>query len=87
MMVPQFVRFYGYNLKDTFNEYAVAFFSLVNAMHRLQAKERLDGVLEVSVGMAGKDGSETIHKLKEQSEGLGKYIREAKVVRDVNKRR
>lgn len=87
MMVPQFIRFYGYNLADTFGEYAVAFFSLVNAMYRLQASERLDGVLEVSVGMAGKDGASTVNQLKSQSEGLGKYIREAKVVRDVNKRR
>jgi hypothetical protein len=87
MMIPQFVRFYGYTLADTFNEYAVSFFSLVNSMYRLQARERLDGILEVAIGMAGKEGKSTISKLEEQAEGLNKYIREAKVVRDVNKRR
>lgn len=87
MIVPQFIRFYGYSLTDTFNEFAVSFFSLVNSMYRLQAKERLDGILEVSMGMAGKEGKGTISKLQEQAEGLGKYIREAEVLRDVNKRR
>lgn len=84
MIVPQFIRFYGYNLADTFNEYAVSFFSLVNSMYRLQASERLNGILEVATGMAGKDGKATVSKLEEQAEGMNKYLREVRNLKDVN---
>jgi len=85
MIVPQFIRFYGYTLSQTMNEFAVSFFSLVNSMYRIEASERLNGILEVSAGMAGKEAREVIGKLEDQSQGANKYIDQAKVLKGIRK--
>jgi len=85
MIVPQFIRFYGYTLNQTMSEFAVSFFSLVNSMYRIEASERLNGILEVSAGMAGKEAREVIGKLEDQSQGANKYIDQAKVLKGIRK--
>lgn len=85
MIVPQFIRFYGYTLNQTMSEFAVSFFSLVNSMYRIEANERLNGILEVSAGMAGKEAREVIGKLEDQSQGANKYIDQAKVLKGIRK--
>ena len=85
MIVPQFIRFYSYTLNETMNEFAVSFFSLVNSMYRVQASERLDGILEVATVMAGKESRDVITKLEEQSEGANKYIEQAKTLKGIRK--
>lgn len=85
MIVPQFIRFYSYTLNETMNEFAVSFFSLVNSMYRVQASERLDGILEVATGMAGKEARETLNKLDEQAQGANKYIEQAKTLKGIRK--
>jgi len=81
MLVPEFIRFYGYTREQTLAEYAIAFFALVNAMYQLKAKERLDGILEVSTGMSGDKGRTTVTKLQEQAEGLEKVLQEVRNVK------
>lgn len=85
MIVPQFIRFYGYSLTEVMNEFAVSFFSLVNSMYRIQATERLEGILEVATGMSGKESRDVITKLEEQSEGANKYIEQAKTLKGIRK--
>ncbi len=81
MIVPQFIRFYGYSLADTLDEFAVAFFSLVNSMYRIRARENLDGALQVSLGMSGKEGRETLKRLEKESQGLHGILQEVRNVK------
>lgn len=81
MIVPQFIRFYGYTLAQTLDEYAVSFFSLVNSMYRIQARENIDGALRVSLGMSGKEGQNTLHKLEKEAEGLHGILKEVRNVK------
>lgn len=81
MLIPEFIRFYGYTREQTLAEYAISFFALVNSMYQLKAKENLDGILQVSVGMAGEKGKSIIKKLEEQSEGLERILKEVRVVK------
>lgn len=81
MLVPEFIRFYGYTRAQTLSEYAISFFALVNAMYQLKAKERLDGILEVSTGMAGDKGRSTVTKLQDQADGLDKVLREVRNIK------
>lgn len=81
MLVPEFIRFYGYTREQTLAEYALSFFAMVNAMYQLKAKERLDGILEVSTGMSGDKGRSTITKLQDQADGLDKVLREVRNVK------
>lgn len=81
MVVPQFIRFYGYTLTDTLDEYAVSFFSLVNSMFRIKARENIDGALRVSLGMSGKEGKSTLEKLEKESQGLHGILKEVRNVK------
>jgi len=81
MLIPEFIRFYGYTRQEVMAEYAIAFFALVNSMFQLKAKERLEGILEVSTGMAGDKGKSTVTKLEDQAEGLDKILRQVRVVK------
>lgn len=81
MLIPEFIRFYGYTREQTLAEYAISFFALVNSMYQLKARENLDGILQVSVGMAGDKGRSIIKKLEEQSEGLERILREVRSVK------
>lgn len=81
MIIPQFIRFYGYSLADTLNEYAVAFFSLVNSMYRMKAQENIDGALRVAIGTSGKAGQSALKQLEKEAEGLHGIIKEVRHVK------
>jgi hypothetical protein len=81
MIVPQFMRFYHYSLADTLDEFAVSFFSLVNSMFRIKARENIDGALRVSLGMSGKEGRSTLKKLEKESQGLHGILQEVRNVK------
>lgn len=83
MIIPQFLRFYGgYTNQSLLNEYAVTFFSLINDLFRIQAVETIDGILEVSAGMAsGSDRQEVLAKLNKQAEGLKGIIKEVRTIK------
>lgn len=85
MVVPEFMRFYGYTRRQFLGEYAIAFFALVNSMYQLKARERMDGILEVSTGMAGEKAKDTINKLERQSEGLEPVLREVRAVKEMKR--
>lgn len=85
MMIPEFMRFYRYSLTDTLNEYAVSFFSLINSMYRLQAREQIRAIISVSAGMAGKDGQSTVDELKKQEKGLHGVVQEVRTVKGIRK--
>lgn len=81
MIVPEFMRFYGYTVAKALDEFAIAFFSLVNSMYRIQAKETLSNILSVSAGMSGKEGKEIVRKLEKQSKGLQGIIQEVRNIK------
>lgn len=85
MMIPEFIRFYGYTSQQVLSEYAVTFFSLVNSMYRLQAREMLRGITTVSTAMSGKEASSTINELRKQEKGLQGIVQEVRTVRGIKK--
>lgn len=85
MMIPEFIRFYGYTTQQVLGEYAVTFFSLINSMYRLKAKEALMDITTISSGMAGKEGQSVINELKKQERGLHGIVEEVRTVKKVKK--
>lgn len=85
MMIPEFIRFYGYTAQEALSEYAVTFFSLVNSMYRLQAREMLRDITTTSTAMSGKESSSTINELKKQERGLHGIVQEVRTVRSIKK--
>lgn len=81
-MIPQFARFYGYTITDILNEYTIVFFSLVNTMFEINAKEMLNGIT-VQGAVNGKNGQSIITSLEKQAKGLGAIIEEVKVAKSV----
>lgn len=86
-MIPQFIRFYGYSNSDTLNEYATAFFSLVNSMYEIKAKEMLDDISVLSVANSKDNGASVISALKKQYAGLGGIVKEVKTAMQSRKNR
>lgn len=84
MIVPQFIRFYGYTNNQTMNEFAVTFFSLVNSMFRLKADEKLERITILRVSMS-EDISSTIKELEKSSKGLSGILEEAETVQRIKK--
>jgi len=85
MMIPEFMRFYSYTLTQALDEYAVAFFSLINSMYLLMAREQIRDIVSVSTGMAGKDGQSTVDELKKQERGLHGVVEEVRTVKGIKK--
>lgn len=85
MMIPEYMRFYSNTTEQVLGLYAVTFFSLANAMYRLQARETMRGVLTVSTGMSGKDGSPVIDDLKKQEKGIHGILQEVRNLRGVKR--
>lgn len=81
MMIPEFMRFYSYTASQVLDELAIVFFTLLNSMYRLQAKETMMGILEVSTGMSGKESSSVINELKKQERGIAGIVNEVRVIK------
>lgn len=81
-MIPEFMRFYNYTASDVLDEYARTFFSLVNSMLEISAKELLNNIMVIKTAES-KDGSKIIEQLYKQQRGLGAIIKEVKVVKGV----
>jgi len=75
MMIPEFIRFYGYTVEQTLNEYAQTFFSLVNSMYQIQAKETLYNAY------ASNATQELIDSLRKQEKGISGTVQEVKNAR------
>lgn len=72
------MRFYGYTLADTMNEYARSFFSLVNSMYRLQAEEQ---IRNIEVEAVANGSNEAFEGIKKKSKGLHGIIQEVRIVK------
>jgi hypothetical protein len=81
MIVPEYIRFYGYTSNEVLLEYAKTFFALVNSMYRLQAKEALLFVNNVAAAMSGKDGKSHVEALQKQEKGLHGIVQEVRVIK------
>jgi hypothetical protein len=77
MLIPQFIRFYGYTLGDAMNEYAVTFFSLCNDMFRIRAGETID------MASAMNANEEIMEYLREQEKGIAGIVAEVKTAKKV----
>lgn len=88
MTVPQFLRFYqGYTINSVMDEFAVTFFTLVNAMNRIKAEESLVDIQNNLIpNMKENDAKSTVEQIKKASEGMDKYIEQAKIIRNVRKK-
>lgn len=86
MMIPQFIRFYqGYTVSSAMSEYAVTFFSLVNAMLRIKSEEQLNMIQATALPhMEKSDQQSVIRSLSENTKGLDDVIKQAKVIKNVN---
>lgn len=79
MIVPEFIRFYGYTAEQAMQELAVRFFSLVNSMYRIQANEALMTLNVTNAAFSGDSG--VVDQLKKQSRGLHGIVQEVRIVK------
>lgn len=79
-MIPQFMRFYSYTMTEVMDEYARTFFTLINSMFEIEAREMLDDIAVVSVPNS-KDGNKVVEELQKRRKGLGGIIEEVKVAK------
>lgn len=80
-MIPEFMRFYDYKAKDVLDEYAVRFFSLLNAMYRIQASDRLYDIATVGAGMGG-ESKALIADLEKQAGGSHAIVQEVRRIKN-----
>ena len=80
MMVPEYMRFYGQDASQALGEYAKRFFSLINSMYRLQAKEALTSVTVISAAVSG-DNNNVISDLQKQERGIHGIVQEARSIK------
>ena len=78
-MIPEYMRFYKYTVSDVLNEYARTFFSLVNSMFEIHAREMLDNI---TISSADKN---VVAELTKRQKGLGSIIEEVKIARNARK--
>jgi hypothetical protein len=80
MIIPQFLRFYqGYTGETVMREYAVRFFSLVNAMYRIQAEESLKLIESIATAING--GDDVIAGLRKQARGIHGIVQEVRTIK------
>lgn len=79
MIVPEFIRFYGYTVKQALNEYAKTFYSLVNSMYQIQASET------IMLAYASNANEELITGLRKQEKGISGIVQEVKIAKGVKK--
>lgn len=82
MILPQFIRFYGYTAEQAFDTLARTFFALVNSMYQLQADERLSRITDSSVAFSGgEQGDKIVSELTKQSKGLHGIVQEVRNIK------
>lgn len=86
MMIPEFIRFYGYTVSQVMDEAAITFFALMNSMYRLQGKESLNQLSVQSAAFQGGSGAtQIIEDLKKQAKGLHGIVEEVRTVKNIGK--
>lgn len=80
MIVPKFMRFYGYTASQALSERAQTFFALVNSMYRVQAEDSIRDIVNTSAAMNGHQ--ETIAELRKQERGVAGIVREVRGIKN-----
>ena len=83
MVMPEFMRFYSYTASEALYEYAQTFFSLLNSMYRLQAKESMRDITNASAAFSGEKS--VIKELEKQERGKHGLVQEVRVVKEVRR--
>jgi hypothetical protein len=82
MMFPEFMTFYHYTAEQALAEYAKRFFSLLNSMYRIQAKEQYDDLMISSTAYSGgKEAESLAKKLQDRSKGNQKILEEVRIIK------
>lgn len=81
MSIPEFMRFYGYTLSEAMQEYAISFFTLINSMYRLSARESLNAITVAGTAMGGDDSDLVIKGYQKQERGLHGLVQEVRVAK------
>jgi hypothetical protein len=77
-----FMRFYGYSLKQTLDEYAKSFNALVIEMYSIQAQEIIDS----SYSQALANGDENVKDvILRQLKGLKSIVKEVRTIKNVKR--
>lgn len=82
MMIPHYMRFYGQSVSQALSEYAVTFFSLINAMYRIQARENMSDLTIINAATNGGDNAnKVVSELRKQEAGLTGIIKEVRNIK------
>lgn len=79
MLIPEFIRFYGYTLTQVLDEFAVTFFSLANDMYRIQATEIINNATAFNMN------DEVLAQVRKQQRGLSGLVEEVKIAKRMRK--
>ena len=72
----------GYTASAVLDEYAVTFFSLVNAMYRIKSKEMLEDIQIISTpNMKKDDANKIIAQLRKGTKGLHGILEEVRNIK------
>lgn len=83
-MVAEFIRYYNYKASDVLVEYARTFFSLMNEKIKLESKERVNLIENMTIGNGSHpNGESVVKKLIENAEGTEQFIKAAKLLREI----
>lgn len=80
-MIPEFARFYSYTVAQIMDEHAITFFTLVNTMYRLKAKETLTQVAAINAGTSGDSSNPLLDDLKKQERGIHGIVEEVRNIK------
>lgn len=80
-MIPEYARFYGYTVREILTEYAKTFFTMVNAMNRIKAREALNNITQINAGFAGDNKSDIISSLQTQERGISGIVNEVRSIK------
>lgn len=82
-MVAEFIKYYGYSASGVLAEFARTFFSLMNEKVKLESKERINLIENITIARGtNPNGEKVVQQLFDKSEGVEKYIKAAKTLRE-----
>lgn len=83
MLIPEFIHFYHYTLDGIMGMYSRTFFSLVNAMNRLQGKYSLANIGDVAAATHGDESY--LNSVRKQERGLHGIVQEVRIAKRIRK--
>jgi hypothetical protein len=80
-MIPEFMRFYNYTLKQVLDEWGQTFYALIDSMRKLKALERLTMASDINMAVSGNE--ELRKSLVDQAGGNSALLEQSKILRDI----